>query len=78
MPGSTDMFRLDGKLATIIGGSSGIGRQIALAFQGAGAGVTVVGRDQDKLDTVARELGALVDGKPRAYSADMRDVAAIG
>ena len=78
MPSSTDMFRLDGKLATIIGGSSGIGREIALAYKGAGARVTVVGRDQGKLDAVAVALGGVVDGKPPAYSADMRDVSAIG
>ncbi len=77
MTSTTDMFRLDGRHATITGGSSGIGREIALAYQGAGARVTVVGRDQAKLDKVTADLGPAANGKPKAYSADLRDPAAI-
>jgi gluconate 5-dehydrogenase len=72
-----DMFRLDGRHATITGGSSGIGRAIALAYKGAGALVTVVGRDRAKLDQVTSELGGPSGGKPVAYAAEMRDVATI-
>lgn len=82
MPDSTapdrlEMFRLDGRHACITGGSSGIGREIALAFQGAGAKVTVVGRDQAKLDKVAAELGGDPSGRRLAYAAELRQLAAI-
>ena len=45
---------LDGKQALVTGGSRGIGRAVARALTGAGAHVTVLGRDEDALrDTVA-------------------------
>ena len=45
-------FSLTGKTALVIGGSSGIGRDIALGFRQAGAKVLIAGRRQDKLDRV--------------------------
>jgi gluconate 5-dehydrogenase len=71
----SEMFRLDGKHATIVGGSSGIGREIALGYRDAGAQVTVVGRDPRKLQEVGAALGA--GARPLTYAAEMRDVAAI-
>lgn len=42
-----------GKLALVTGGSDGIGREIALQLQGAGADVIVTGRSADKLQAMA-------------------------
>lgn len=42
-----------GKLALVTGGSDGIGREIALQLQAAGAQVTVTGRAADKLQAMA-------------------------
>lgn len=42
-----------GKLALITGGSDGIGREIALQLQAAGADVIVTGRSADKLQAMA-------------------------
>lgn len=42
-----------GKLALVTGGSDGIGREIALQLQGAGAEVIVTGRSADKLQAMA-------------------------
>lgn len=42
-----------GKLALVTGGSDGIGREIALQLQGAGAEVVVTGRSADKLRAMA-------------------------
>ncbi|HMN54466.1 MAG TPA: SDR family NAD(P)-dependent oxidoreductase, partial [Sphingopyxis sp.] len=44
---------ISGKLALVTGGSNGIGREIALQLQGAGAEVIVTGRSADKLQAMA-------------------------
>lgn len=44
---------LRGKLALVTGGSDGIGREIALQLQGAGADVIVTGRSAEKLKAMA-------------------------
>ena len=44
---------ISGKLALVTGGSDGIGREIALQLQGAGAEVIVTGRSVDKLQAMA-------------------------
>ncbi|MGH7653632.1 MAG: SDR family oxidoreductase [Gemmatimonadaceae bacterium] len=54
------MRRLEGKVAVIVGGNSGIGLATARAFVHEGARVLIAGRDQATLDHAARELGAEV------------------
>jgi NAD(P)-dependent dehydrogenase (short-subunit alcohol dehydrogenase family) len=46
---------LQGRHALVTGGSRGIGRAIASALAGAGAAVTIVGRDQASLDRAVAE-----------------------
>jgi len=50
---------LDGKVVLITGGSSGIGKCIALTYAKAGANVVVASRKQENLDKVAEEIRAL-------------------
>ena len=50
------MTRLDGKVALITGGGTGIGRAIALAFAREGAKVAVAGRRKEKLEETLAEL----------------------
>ncbi|KGB54187.1 Short-chain dehydrogenase/reductase SDR [Sphingopyxis sp. LC81] len=45
-------MELRGKLALVTGGSDGIGREIALQLQGAGANVIVTGRSAEKLQAM--------------------------
>src|SRR5262245_53707462 len=51
------MNTLEGQKAVVTGGSSGIGRGIVEALVARKAQVTVVGRNQAKLDEVSRALG---------------------
>jgi NAD(P)-dependent dehydrogenase (short-subunit alcohol dehydrogenase family) len=51
------MKALEGKVAVIIGGSSGIELATAKLFQQAGAKVAISGRNQKSLDDSAKELG---------------------
>jgi len=51
-----DLFRLDGQVAVVTGGSKGIGRGIALALADAGADVVVAARSMADCETVAREV----------------------
>jgi NADP-dependent 3-hydroxy acid dehydrogenase YdfG len=52
------MGKLDGKVALITGGGSGIGLATARVFLSDGATVAIAGRDRDKLRTAANELNA--------------------
>jgi gluconate 5-dehydrogenase len=52
----TELFSLDGRVALVTGGSSGIGRAIAGALAGAGARVVVVARREKELAETVSEL----------------------
>jgi NAD(P)-dependent dehydrogenase (short-subunit alcohol dehydrogenase family) len=51
------MGRLEGKVAVITGGNSGIGLATAKEFREQGARVVITGRDQQTLDEAKRALG---------------------
>jgi NAD(P)-dependent dehydrogenase (short-subunit alcohol dehydrogenase family) len=51
------MGKLEGKVAVITGGNSGIGLATAKEFREQGARVVITGRDQRTLDEAAREIG---------------------
>jgi|ERR1700733_345134 len=54
------MGKLDGKIALITGGNSGIGLATAKHFVGEGAYVYITGRSQTKLDSAVKEIGSNV------------------
>ncbi len=66
-------MRLDGKVALITGGTSGIGLAAAKLFRDEGARVVAVGLDPDRLERTRRELGP----GATAVRADLRDVGEI-
>jgi NAD(P)-dependent dehydrogenase (short-subunit alcohol dehydrogenase family) len=62
---------LDGKVALVTGGASGIGHATSIRFAAAGARVFVVDRDRERADAVAAEVGG------EAFAADMGDSAEV-
>jgi NAD(P)-dependent dehydrogenase (short-subunit alcohol dehydrogenase family) len=52
----TRLFDLSNRLAVVVGGTSGIGRAIALGLADAGADVVVTGRRPANVDSVAAEI----------------------
>jgi len=56
------MGKLDGKIAVITGGNTGIGLATAKLFVAEGAYVYITGRRQEKLDEAVAEIGSNVTG----------------
>ncbi len=67
---------LDGKVALITGGGSGINFAIAKRFAEQGASVVIVGRTQEKLDAAVKEIENQ-GGSAAGFAADVRDYDAL-
>jgi gluconate 5-dehydrogenase len=75
VPPVAPLFRLDGKVALVTGGSRGLGRTIAAALAAAGARVAITARRAPWLDETAAAFAA--EGhETLAQVADVTDVAA--
>ncbi len=72
-----EMFRLRGKRALVTGGSSGIGKRVALAYAQAGAEVAIISRHAQILSGVAQELTAATGTKIMAVPADVTQPAEV-
>ncbi len=53
---ATGLFDLTGRVAVVVGGTSGIGRAIALGLADAGADVVATGRRREMVDAAAAEI----------------------
>ncbi len=67
------MGKLDGKVAIITGGGSGVGKATAAAFLAEGCRVVIAGRDQNRLNEAANELNG--GGNLIVIPADVSDPA---
>jgi gluconate 5-dehydrogenase len=54
----TESFRADGVRVLITGGTSGLGAAMAAALLEAGATIAITGRDTERAESAARELGS--------------------
>jgi len=68
-----DLFRLDGKIAVVIGGAGGIGETLALGLSQYGAKVVVSSRNLERLKEVAKEIQAKTGGEVMALQVDVTD-----
>jgi NAD(P)-dependent dehydrogenase (short-subunit alcohol dehydrogenase family) len=66
------MFDLQGKCAVVVGGTSGIGRAIALGLSSAGADVVASSRSRDSVDEFANILEA-ANRKTLRIASDVQD-----
>jgi NAD(P)-dependent dehydrogenase (short-subunit alcohol dehydrogenase family) len=64
------MFRLDGKIAVIIGGGGAIGSAIASALAEQGAKVVIASRSMKKLQDAAKKIEAETGSKAACFEAD--------
>jgi 3-oxoacyl-[acyl-carrier protein] reductase len=70
-------FGIENKLALVTGGSSGIGRAVALALAAEGARVAVAARRAAELDAVVAAARAAGSPDARGYELDLTDPASI-
>jgi NAD(P)-dependent dehydrogenase (short-subunit alcohol dehydrogenase family) len=70
------LFDLSGRVAVIVGGTSGIGRAIALGLADAGADVVATGRRHDLVKQVSAEIVSR-GRRSLAISADVGDVVSM-
>ena len=66
---ATSLFRLDGKVALVTGGSRGLGREIVTAFAKCGADVIIASRNEDNCIELASEIEATYSVKALPYGA---------
>lgn len=68
-----DKFRLDNKVAVVIGGAGGIGEACALELARQGATVVVASRNKAKLQDVAEKIRSETGSETGAFQVDVTD-----
>jgi len=68
-----DIFRLDEKIAVVLGGAGGLGEIIALGLSRYGAKLVVASRNMEALEKVADEIKSETGGEVQAMQVDVTD-----
>jgi gluconate 5-dehydrogenase len=68
-----DLFRLDGKVAVVIGGAGGIGEIMASGLAGQGAKVVVASRNMQRLESVAQKIKSETKSETAAFQVDVTE-----
>lgn len=68
---------IEGRVALVAGGSSGLGRAAALALAEAGATVSIAARDRGRLDAAADDIAERTGRRPHVASIDVTDRAGV-
>ena len=72
------LFDLSGRVALCTGGSSGIGRRMALTLSQAGADVVLVGRNETSLAEAMEQIKTEGGGRAGVVAADLLDRSVLG
>ncbi len=68
-----DLFRLDGKIAMVMGGAGGIGEIMAQGLAGQGAKVAIASRNLQKLEGVAKKIQAETKSEVVPFQVDIAE-----
>jgi NAD(P)-dependent dehydrogenase (short-subunit alcohol dehydrogenase family) len=72
-----ELFRLDGRVAIVTGGSKGLGKSMAAALAGAGANVVVVSRHREEAQAAAEAIQTGAKRDCLAVEADVAESAGV-
>lgn len=72
-----DMFRLDGRIAVVTGGSKGLGKSMALGLAQAGATTVLCSRAQDAIAAAAGEISQATGQQSVGVRADITQADAV-
>jgi len=67
-----DLFSLEGRVAIVTGGNSGIGKAIACGFAGMGADIVIAARNETKITEVSRHIEETYHAKVLGVQVDVR------
>ena len=68
-----DMFRLDGKIAVVIGGAGGIGGAMSLGLAQQGARVVIASRNSQRVNDMAQKIQSETGSEVAAFQVDVTD-----
>jgi len=68
-----DLFRIDNKIAVVIGGTGGIGEALGHGLAEFGAKVVIVGRNKERAEQIAQDIRAKYKSEAIALPVDVTD-----
>lgn len=69
----TDIFRIDDKVAVVIGGTGGIGETLAHGLAEYGAKVVIAGRNIEKAEQIVQDIRSEFKSEAAAFQVDVTD-----